>query len=853
MAISRLQASLASATNELTVAAAAINLDFTLFKINAPKEFHALGEHLSKNRKHDAEAGTTHVTARRLGALFENICPATPKLVKAYGTRVSEISAAATVRVSTESANSIFAAHSGVDGTSIWAAATSSSTALQLQLLACMLARVWSGPEATSVWVELIKERKTEIAALFEEEESIHFSTLKAATQLEMPRSQLADWDASARSWLRTADTVKSREQKQLMLIIDNINLPVNDDMKVYSSVIAAWKSALESMEGLINGQPQAISNGSTLLALYSWHLYPDIVVQGCSSAEVLMRDPLVTPGGVLTLGLQRRAADGRNRGVYWSLSLAHLRHYGRPVRTEGNLCNESARVTFAQFRQAAFGALLNKWQISGTGVALAAQFFARVETLFEKNARPPISPAGTPSLTRATHNIPHEGSARSSGGEGEDEAMEDFNNGNASCSEENEYSDKSAVFPEQNDAADGTWPCLEYVQDSEHWLHHLAQAAQAYLEKDDEQGKTSKLVNLGLRRPHFFGNNERVDRTPFFGLSNPETLLACLAGPEEQITYLRTIVRNMSRGPPDMVIRYFVNGGPAQYATAVPRQQKSVKRTRSTEDTHDDMRHHRWLKYNTAAPAQAMIPVGETWELQQADEFIPSRQENHFFEVRKAPGVWKEYSLFFGNMYTAALFSPTPSETSSENLIAQQEPPSAANYYQIADATTEFYAPSWVPYAPTIEDLLWCLDANLFSASRLLYQILYSVDPLGEIYRTLNALSVISRVYKLLPDATIALSALDQPLAHTQWANSMYSATASLEGRSGLGSNDKKFKFDFNLLTKGTAISCIAYLESGYCDVQPSVLSDVFALSSGDSIYVAMPVRISLDCQEYC
>ena len=317
MAISRLQASLAAVTNEFTVAAAQMNFDFTLIKCEAPKEFQPLGENLSAKRKHDAEQGTTHVTARRLGALFEGVCPATPNLVKAYGRRVSDISAVAATETPPESAKSLFSAHSGIDGTSIWAAATSSPTALHVQLLACMLARVWSGPEATSLWVEIIKERKAEIAAKFESEDEIHFSTLKAASQLDMPRTQLADWDDSARSWLRTADTIKYREQKQLTLILKNIDIAVNDDMQVYSSVINAWKTALETMENLVDGRPQAVNNGSALLALSAWHLYPDIIVSSSSSAEVYMNDPMIAAGGVLALGLLKPDAI-EGRGVHW-------------------------------------------------------------------------------------------------------------------------------------------------------------------------------------------------------------------------------------------------------------------------------------------------------------------------------------------------------------------------------------------------------------------------------------------------------------------------------------------------------------------------------------------------------
>jgi hypothetical protein len=277
MAVGRLQAALAQATSEVTVAAANINFDFTLVKYEAPREYQELGDALSKKRKDNAEMGQLHITARRLGALFEGVCPATPNLLRAYGTRASEIAQHARSQLF-ESTDEIFVEQSGVDGTSIWAAATSSGAALHVQLLACMLARVWKSHEAISVWYELVKERRKAVAAKYESGENMPFSLLTAATQADVPRTQLAEWDASARAWLRTADRVKRKAQQQLMLIVANVNVPINSDMVVYSSLIEAWTAALESMEKLIVGMPQAIHHGPILLALSCWHLYPDLL-----------------------------------------------------------------------------------------------------------------------------------------------------------------------------------------------------------------------------------------------------------------------------------------------------------------------------------------------------------------------------------------------------------------------------------------------------------------------------------------------------------------------------------------------------------------------------------------------
>jgi len=375
MAVGRLQAALASATNEVTVAAANLNFDFTLVKYEAPKEYQALGNLLSAKRKDNAELGSSHKLARQLGALFDGICPATPRLLEAYGTRVSEIAKEAK-NVSEPYVKTVFGEYTGIDATSIWAAATSSKSALHVHLLGCLLARMWTAPEATSIWAEIVAERKKDIANKVEQGEPVHFS-LAAATGQEISRSQLAMWDDSVRAWLRTADDVMKSKQKQLELILKNIELPVNNDLKVFPSVMKAWVVAVTAMENLVSGMPQAVQSGASLLGLSSWHLYPDMSVFSPKLVQVQMNDPLISAGGILSLGLSAMPQNSEStNGVYWSLSLAQLRHYGRPVKVERALQTE-ARITFSQLRLIAFAALLHQWKIDEESEELVARLVA--------------------------------------------------------------------------------------------------------------------------------------------------------------------------------------------------------------------------------------------------------------------------------------------------------------------------------------------------------------------------------------------------------------------------------------------------------------------------------------------
>lgn len=516
MAISRLQASLAQATNELTVAAANINFDFTLVKCEAPKEYLSLGNALSKKRKDEAEIGQLHITARRLGALFEGTCPATPNLIKAYGLRASEIAAHAKEHFA-EPSGSIFAEQNGIDGTSIWAAATSSPAALHVQLLACMLARVWEVQQATSVWYELVKDRRKEVAKRYEEGENLRFATLTAAAQASITRSNLAEWDASARAWLRTADRVKNRAQQQLKLIVANMNIPVSSDMAVYSSVMAAWKSALESMEKLVSGMPQATNIGPPLLALSSWHLYPDLLAMGKREVSVRFDDPLVSPGGQLTIGLSTE--DGEGRGVYWSLSLAHLNFYGSPVLSHGQFNVSSERLSFSQFAVAIFGSVMGAWHLRGRSINEVAELFIELDNFLAK-------------------------------------ANQDSSQGEKA---------RDAV--------------RRFFQNQSHWFRIMSNTAKLVLESSGaERDEVHKLIILGLRRSSELMPKDQAE-PPFFGLCNSSELLGLMRGSVERVAFLRSIVEQCYSDNPtaaaSLVIRIKGRSDTqAQYLTAVPLHQ---------------------------------------------------------------------------------------------------------------------------------------------------------------------------------------------------------------------------------------------------------------------------------------
>lgn len=118
-AFSKLNPALVSVPQELTVAAANFNLDFSLMKVEAPQEFLGVGDALSTRRRGEAEEGQTHITARKLGAIFEALAPSVPHLYQAYGKRASAISSRSKIESHKGLNTGIFAPQVGPDGTSI--------------------------------------------------------------------------------------------------------------------------------------------------------------------------------------------------------------------------------------------------------------------------------------------------------------------------------------------------------------------------------------------------------------------------------------------------------------------------------------------------------------------------------------------------------------------------------------------------------------------------------------------------------------------------------------------------------------------------------------------------------------
>jgi hypothetical protein len=341
---------------------------------------------ISQKRKIDAEEGVLHQTARKLGALFQGMLPSIPSLIKAYGKRVSEISEIPRINPRPSDKDGIFANQIGIDATSIWAAVTSGEGAVAAHLLACMLSRVFSGSEATSIWVELVEKRKEQIH--HETSNTVYASKYELdilAAKQHLDRMDLANWDASARAWVQSADQAKAFQHKQLMLILENAGMPVNNEPHTYSSVTKAWVAALKAMENLLQGIPQRAGDGAVLLGISSWHLYPNMTVLGSEQQDIRQKDPLFLNTAILTLGLEINGNDNP-QSVSWSLPLACLQYYGHPVHTTRFISQDSSRISMEQFTYVVLGCIFSKWREFASTIEQAFSWLLDIHALIERS-----------------------------------------------------------------------------------------------------------------------------------------------------------------------------------------------------------------------------------------------------------------------------------------------------------------------------------------------------------------------------------------------------------------------------------------------------------------------------------
>jgi hypothetical protein len=367
----KLTSSLVSLNNENTFALLNVNADFSLIRCDPAREYAPVGLALTSTRRKEAEGGSIHATACKLGFLFHEMLPDTPKLLEAYGTRTSEILARPGINPKGTEDDGPFRAFIGADCTSIWAAATCGPASISVLLLACILAWAWDTKQAISIWVELVEERRRRIHAQLQENKIVHPHSMAAASQ-DVRRSELAEWDASARSWLRRADVLMAVNHTQFRLVVNNLSIPYTNSGTTFEKVTSAWTQSMEVVERLLGNLPQQGYDRALLLAISSWHLYPDLLVFQQEAKNIPFKDKLFPPAGRLSLGLEYKGPS--HNVMQWSLALSHLRYYGDPVSVRSH--EDVTRIKIGQLWLIVLGAVLRQWNVSYANFDMAVGWF---------------------------------------------------------------------------------------------------------------------------------------------------------------------------------------------------------------------------------------------------------------------------------------------------------------------------------------------------------------------------------------------------------------------------------------------------------------------------------------------
>jgi hypothetical protein len=338
-----------------------------------------------------------------------------------------------------------------------------------------------------------------------------------------------------------------------------------------------------------------------------------------------------------------------------------------------------------------------------------------------------------------------------------------------------------------------------------------------------------------------------------FFGLTEPENLLACMKSTEHQIDYLRRVAAlKFSEWDSEAFLIRFMWRGRYAYASALPRKSTRLDnggaeafstherwyfpaKTRKLAHGHSRFIINRDYPQNMAKSNSPKRSVpgsrftvehdGPSIEVEDEVPTLPHERTNlerppeswhndHQFFARPRGRSWIWYNYVFGDFRGAA-------------LIVQN------SFEQTRSKGVRYALPESVP----LHEILWCFNNQMFSVedpkafldeSTKTTKLTLTRAIHSSTTSSLAAFTDAYRVYQKLPDATIDLGVLNRSLSQTKWARHQ----AAVKG---------------NCFSQSGALSCLAYFEDGRSDIDPEVLEGAFAMSSGDSIYISERVGLSL------
>ncbi|KAK5660751.1 hypothetical protein OQA88_12117 [Cercophora sp. LCS_1] len=821
-----------SAVNENTLALVNINFDFSLWRCSPAPEFHPVGSALTVGRRKEAETGQTHRTACKLGFLFHEEIPDTPKLIKAYGHRVSEILSSPDINPHGTVRDGPFQDFIGADCTTIWAAATSGNSAIAVHLLACMLANAWDTKTATSIWVELVDVRKKHVLADVELGKLVNPHT-HAAAQQEYSRAELASWDASARSWLRRAEASMRFRHTQLALITDNLVVPYPSGASTYETVTLTWTRAMEVLERLLNNLPQQACDRAVIRGISSWHLYPDLLVFQAEATKVPFGDRLFPSTAILSLGLEYKgkASDNFTR---WSLALSHLKFYGDPVMVRSN--EQLNRVSSSQLWLVALGTIFRQWDIPYASFDAALSWFEELGNKLKEADGSTSQLSWLLGLCSAATGLV-----------GERRKVADmlikygWRRGTRFLGGKNHQGRDVSFFGLNSPAI---MQALRRSTDIDPGVEYLRQlAALLHLEACDAVISHSKVV-AGYNYSEYATVSPVEEHLAMRGGN------AVVPSPEKrQVRWIHAGISNHHHNRPT---------NEAELKAHLDRRRREIEASgeicivvtdreymldREPSFSSEQGRHRVWNRppnlFAGETPPRFRSLLGP-WSLSTKYFHILVRQEKYEESKQNIPsqlGAAKQQVMVENAVawlrdvssgkilrYILACMRATPIDTVRKTTN---------NLKRKRSTTTLQPNQTQGPNTSGIDEDSWDCFAMISSFSRPNVNWLLS----------LQALELVDAVYASLPHATVSLQVVEQDLLAARWLPSSLRDDLKIEE----SASDSFFKRRYRScaehmesMTRAELFACVAMFESGRFNVDPAQLTEVIALCSEDSIFVA-------------
>ncbi|KAG4268154.1 hypothetical protein FPRO04_12652 [Fusarium proliferatum] len=425
------------------------------------------------------------------------------------------------------------------------------------------------------------------------------------------------------------------------------------------------------------------------------------------------------------------------------------------------------------------------------------------------------------------------------------------------------------------------------------YWLGYIARAMEPLLHSGDlAQKQCLQLMRYGERHcQNFLEEGRPVPE--LFGILKLTTLLPLLNQEEDGVEILRSYAESIGqKGERAYLIRYLVGQGDSksyslnfEYATAFPYQRSSLKRNYDGSAIQGTG-HVRWVQtqfatdpemrewYYDGSRLQKLEGMGECAFPIESENISTTKEET----LTKEGTLTKEETLITWRG-PPAMFERFKSNNSFSSFVdldgdtdtgLEELDPSEVSFHLVAGDPDRIalYAsqplnkrtgPLSLPTQVSIEALSGSLERGSLSPTKLLEYLQAFVRHRRDLLSSLRALVTVENIYKMLPNSLIALGVTSQPLFKMPWVpksdipvedidkmlpNSMIALGVTSEPQFKMPSIPKGdipvFGFSAFSLDIGRTFACIALFESGSLAVSPDNLSNVLAIATGDSIFIA-------------